>query len=215
MPETAPKAASRRKGGKAGNGSTGQQAQEKAQEVASQAQDKAREAAGQARGRVSEQVDQRSTQIGEQVKSNAGDVRSVADELRKQGKDTPAKYVEQAANRAERVGGYLENSDGDRILRDVEDFGRRNPWAIAAGGLLLGFAASRMLKASSSQRYQASQPHFANRGTYSGGTLADGTESARFGRESLGYESSGVGGASTESLAEGHGTRGSQFEPHR
>ena len=121
MPETARKAASRRKGGQAGDGTTGQQAQEKAQEVASQAQDKAREAAGQARGRVSEQVDQRSTQIGEQVKSNAGDVRSVADELRKQGKDKPARYVEQAADRAERVGGYLENSDGDRILRDVED----------------------------------------------------------------------------------------------
>src|SRR5918999_2052408 len=170
MAETAPKAASRSKGGKATTG----QAQEKAQEVASQAQDKAREAAGQARGRVSEQVDQRSTQIGEQVKSNAGDVRSVADELRKQGKDTPAKYVEQAADRAERVGGYLENSDGDRILQDVENFGRRNPWAIAAGGLLLGFAASRMLKASSAQRYQASQPDFANRGTYRSGTLTDG-----------------------------------------
>jgi hypothetical protein len=213
MAETARKAASRRKGGQAEDGPTGQ-AQQKAQEVASQAQDKAREAAGQARGRVSEQVDQRSTQIGEQVKSNAGDVRSVADELRKQGKDTPARYVEQAADRAERVGGYLEDSDGDRILRDVEDFGRRNPWAIAAGGLLLGFAASRMLKASSSQRYQASQPDFASRGTYRSGTLTDGTESARFGRESLGYESSGVG-ASTESLGEGHGTRGSQFEPHR
>ena len=215
MPETAPKAASRRKGGQAGGGTTGQQAQEKAQEVASQAQDKAREAAGQARGRVGEQVDQRSTQIGEQVKSNAGDVRSVAEELRKQGKDTPARYVEQAADLAERVGGYLENSDGDRILRDVEDFGRRNPWAIAAGGLLLGFAASRMLKASSSQRYQSSQPDFATRDTYRSTTLTDGTESGRFGRESIGYESSGVGGASTESLGEGHGTRASQFEPHR
>src|SRR5918997_5680270 len=152
MAETAPKAASRSKGAKATTG----QAQEKAQEVASQAQDKAREAAGQARGRVSEQVDQRSTQIGGQVKSNAGDVRSVADELRRQGKETPAKYVEQAADRAERLGGYLENSDGDRILSDIEDFARRNPWAIAAGSLALGFAAARMLKASSSERYRSS-----------------------------------------------------------
>ena len=173
MPETAPKAASRRQGGQAGGGATKQQAQEKAQEVASQAQDKAREAAGQARGRVSEQVDQRSTQIGEQVTSNAGDVRSVAEELRKQGKDTPARYVEQAADRAERFGGYLENSDGDRILRDVEDFGRRNPWAIAAGGLLLGFAASRMLKASSTERYRSSQRDLADRGTYGSPALSE------------------------------------------
>jgi hypothetical protein len=130
--------------------------QEKAREVAGQAQDKAREAAGQARGRMSGEVDRRSTQAGEQVTSNASDARSVAEELRKQGKDAPARYVEQAADRAERLGGYLRESDGDRILRDVEDFARRNPWAVAAGGLALGFAASRMLKASSGERYRSS-----------------------------------------------------------
>ena len=70
-----------------------QETQEKAREVAGQAQDRAREAAGQARGRVSQEVDRRSTQAGEQVSSNASDARSVADELRKQGKDAPARCV--------------------------------------------------------------------------------------------------------------------------
>ena len=154
MPETVPTTASTGSDRETGDGPTGQ-AQQKAQEVTSQAQDKAREAAGHARGRIGEQVDQRSTQIGDEVNSNAGDARSVAEELRKQGKDTPARYVEQAADRAERLGGYLERSDGDRIVRDVEDFARRNPWAVAAGGLALGFAASRMLKASSSERYRS------------------------------------------------------------
>jgi hypothetical protein len=136
-----------------------EQADTSSEGIASQAQDKAKEAAGEARGRVREQVDRRSTEIGGRVGSSAGDARSVADELRKQGKDTPARYVEQAADRAERLGSYLERSDGDRIVRDVEDFARRNPWAVAAGGLALGFAASRMLKASSSERYRsASQP---------------------------------------------------------
>ena len=124
-----------------------------------QAKAKAKEAAGEARGRVRDEVDRRSTEIGGRVGSSAGDARSVADELRKQGKDAPARYVEQAADRAERLGSYLERSDGDRIVRDVEDFARRNPWAVAAGGLALGFAASRMLKASSSERYRSgSQP---------------------------------------------------------
>jgi hypothetical protein len=127
--------------------------------ITSQAQDKAKEAAGDARGRVREEVDRRSTEIGGRVGSSAGDARSVAEELRRQGKDTPAGYVEQAADRAERLGSYLERSDGDRIVRDVEDFARRNPWAVAAGGLALGFAASRMLKASSSERFRsASHP---------------------------------------------------------
>jgi hypothetical protein len=123
-------------------------------EVTDQAKEKAQEAAGQAKGRVREQVDQRSTEAGEQVSSTAGDLRSVGEELRKQGKDTPAKLAEQAAERTEKLGSYLTESDADRILHDVEDFARKQPWAVVAGGLVLGFAASRFLKASSSQRYQ-------------------------------------------------------------
>jgi ElaB/YqjD/DUF883 family membrane-anchored ribosome-binding protein len=157
---------------------------EQVRDAAGQAQDKARDAAGQARGRMSQEVDRRSTQAGEQVNSSASDARSVAEQLRSQGKDKPAQYVEQAADRAERLGGYLQESDGDRILRDVEDFARRNPWALAAGGLVLGFAASRMLKASSGERY----------------------------RSSLSTDSGGDGVAPGEPV--GHGTRASQFEPH-
>jgi hypothetical protein len=142
--------------GEGGDGAA-EAAQDKAREVASQAQDKAREAAGEARGRVRDQVDQRSTQLGEQVGSGASDARSVAEQLRNQGQQTPARYLEQAADRAERLGGYLRDSDGDRLLNDVEDFARRNTWAVALGGIALGFAASRLLKASSSDRYQSSQ----------------------------------------------------------
>ena len=53
------------------------------------------------------------------------------------------------------MGDYLKGASGDRLLRDVEDFARRQPWLVAAGGLALGFAASRFLKASSSRRYQS------------------------------------------------------------
>ncbi len=122
-----------------------------------QAQEKAREVAGQAKGRLKEQVDQRSTEAGQQITTVASDVRSVAEELRTQGKDTPARYAEQAAERVQSAGQWLEESDGDQIVRDVEDFARRNPWAVAAGGLALGLVASRFLKASSSQRYRVSQ----------------------------------------------------------
>jgi hypothetical protein len=125
--------------------------------TATQAQEKARRASDQARERLREQVDQRSTQAGERVAATADDVRSVADELRNKGKDQPAKLAEQAADRVERVGGYLRESDADRILRDVEDAGRQRPWAVAVGGLALGFVAARFLKASSTQRYEQLQ----------------------------------------------------------
>lgn len=129
---------------------------EQVQEAKDQAREKVQEAGGQAKGRVRDEVDRRSTDAGQRVAAAAGDARSVGAELRKQGKDRPAQLADQVAERAERVGGYLQQSDADRILRDVEDFGRRQPWAVAAGAFAIGFVASRFLKASSRNRYEAS-----------------------------------------------------------
>ena len=130
-----------------GEPSTGEHAKEKAQEAAGQAKDKAG-------SQLRSQVDRRSTEAGQRVGGYVSDVRSVGEQLREQGKDQPAKLAEQAADRAERLGRYLTESDADRILGDVEDFGRRRPWAVIAGGVALGLVASRLLKASSSARYE-------------------------------------------------------------
>jgi hypothetical protein len=137
-----------------GQSTTGQ-GKDQVRERAQLAQDKTRGALGQARGRLSDQVDQRSTEAGERIAGTAGDVRSIAQELRGQGKDTPANLAEQVADQADRVGDYLKGASGDRILRDVEDFARRQPMLVAAAGLALGFAASRFLKASSGRRYES------------------------------------------------------------
>jgi hypothetical protein len=137
-----------------GQSTTGQ-GKDQVRERAQLAQDKTRGALGQARGRLSDQVDQRSTEAGERIAGTAGDVRSIAQELRGQGKDTPANLAEQVADQADRVGDYLKGASGDRILHDVEDFARRQPMLVAAAGLALGFAASRFLKASSGRRYES------------------------------------------------------------
>jgi hypothetical protein len=141
----------------AAGGGTTTQAKEKAQEAAGQAKEMAGQQAERARQGLRGQVDQRSTQAGQQVNSTAEDAREIAQQLREQGKEQPAKLAEQAADRVERLGGYLESSDADRILSDVEDFGRRQPMAVMLGGLALGFAASRFLKASSERRQSSSQ----------------------------------------------------------
>lgn len=135
------------------DGSVGE-AQEKAQEVAGEAQEKARDAAGKAQENLRQQVDTRSTQAGEKVADTAQDLRSVGEELRKQGKDTPAKLADRAAEQTEKVGSYLKDKNSDEMLRDVEDFGRQRPWAVLAGGMALGVVAARFLKASSRNRYQ-------------------------------------------------------------
>ena len=61
------------------------------QEAAGQAQEQVKQHAGQAKEKARDQVNERSTQAGERVTTAAGDARSVAEELRKQGKDGPAK----------------------------------------------------------------------------------------------------------------------------
>jgi len=68
----------------------------------------------------------------------AQDVRKVAEQLRGQRKDTPARVADEVADRAESFGAYLRDADGERLLRNVEDVARRQPWLVAASGLALG-----------------------------------------------------------------------------
>jgi hypothetical protein len=132
---------------------SGDGAQQKAQDLAGQAQEKAQDAASQAKGKLREQLDQRSTQTGEQISQQGADLRAVGQSLREQGKEGPANVADKLAGYVEKAGGYLQEKDSDGLLSDIEDFGRRQPWAVGAGALALGFAASRFLKASSGRRY--------------------------------------------------------------
>jgi ElaB/YqjD/DUF883 family membrane-anchored ribosome-binding protein len=125
-----------------------------AQDVKDQARQQADRMTSQARGQLRRQVDQRSTQAGQRVSQQASDMRAVGDDLRVHGKYGPARIADEVAERTGRLGEYLERSDADRILADVEDFARRNPWGVLAGSMAAGFVASRLLKASSSRRYE-------------------------------------------------------------
>jgi len=129
-------------------------AQERASQATEAAQEKAQHAAGQVSARLREQIEQRSSQAASQANQQASDLRSVGESLRSQGKDGPARAADRLAGYAEQVGSYLQDKDSQTLLSDAEDFGRRQPLAVAAGGLILGFAASRFLKASSGQRYR-------------------------------------------------------------
>jgi hypothetical protein len=125
-----------------------EKAQETAQQVQQQAGQKARQLKSQAGSKLRAELDNRSTQAGEQVSSTANAFRRVGEELRSEQKDGPARLAEEVADRAERVGRYLTESDGERILRDLERFARRRPWLIALSGAAAGFLASRFVKAS-------------------------------------------------------------------
>jgi hypothetical protein len=132
----------------------------KPQEVAAQAkeqvQQKAEQVKGQASQRLREQLDTRSTQLGEQVTSFGQALRTAGERLESEGNDAGARAAQQAADRAERLAGYLTSSRSERLLGDIERFGRQRPWAAGAIGAALGFVGARFLKASSENRYDAS-----------------------------------------------------------
>jgi ElaB/YqjD/DUF883 family membrane-anchored ribosome-binding protein len=123
-------------------------AKEKAREVAGQAKQQAQAVAGQAKDKAAAQVGERSTQLGQQIGTQAQSLDGVAEELRRQGKDGPAKIAEQVGQRVKDVGSRLEQADGASLVTAAADAARDNPAAAAAAGAAAGFVAGRLLKAS-------------------------------------------------------------------
>ena len=88
-------------------------AKEKAQEVAGQAKEHAQAAAEQAKSQAAARVDEKSTQVGAQLGSQGEALDGVAGELRRQGKDGQARVAEQAAEKVKAAGEYLQQADGE------------------------------------------------------------------------------------------------------
>ena len=129
------------------------QASAKVKDAASAAQEKASELREQGSVRLRDQFDQRSNEAGSQVRSLAEALRRSGNDLSSEGNSNGGRLAEQAADRIERVGSYLEQRSGDELMRDVETFARRRPWMLAGLGMLAGIAAARFMKASSERRY--------------------------------------------------------------
>jgi hypothetical protein len=130
------------------------QASTQVQEAASTAQARAVELKEQGKSRLGEKLDQRTNEAGVQARKMAQALRRSGEQLSNEvNGQQAAELAEGAADRIERLGGYLERTSGTELVRDVEDFARRRPWMVAGMGLVAGLAASRFLKASAERRY--------------------------------------------------------------
>jgi ElaB/YqjD/DUF883 family membrane-anchored ribosome-binding protein len=134
-----------------------QKVQETSGEVRQEVGQKAQELRTQAGEGIRRQLDGRSTEAGEEVTTTADALRRVGDQLRQEGKTGTAQYAERAAQPVERLGRYLTEADGDRLLRDAEEFARRRPWVAVMGGATLGFLVARFIKASNTGHAAAEQ----------------------------------------------------------
>lgn len=132
--------------GTGGDPSMVAQAQEKVQQTAQQA-------SGTAARYVREQAETRAQQASSELRAVTGAMERSIHSLRADGKEPHAKAVEGITHGMDRLAGYLGETSGDRMLRDVERFGRKQPWALIGIGMSLGLVASRFLKASSHRRF--------------------------------------------------------------
>lgn len=154
-----------------------EQVAEKAKDAASAVSDKASELREATSSRLSDQVEQRSNQAGAQARLVAEALRRSGSQLESQGSGAAAQVTSQAADRIDRLGGYLQEASGDRLLADAEEFARERPWLLAGFGVIVGLVAARFIKASSADRYsefQASgqtQPPVPARTSYSDAQL--------------------------------------------
>ena len=143
-------------------------AKEKAREVAGQAKAQAKEqaqaVAGQAKAKAAAQVDERSTQLGQQVGAQGESLDGVAQELRRQGQEAPAKVAEQVGQRIKDAGSYLEQTDGESLVQAAADAARENPAAAAVVGAAAGFAAGRVIKAAREDSPEEDKPAPAGEG---------------------------------------------------
>ena len=103
--------------------------------------------AGTAQEKASTQVDAGLSKAGEMVEQIAGAVRQGGEQLRDQ-QPQIASFVDTAAGEVDRFARYLSGATAQDVLRETENFARRQPAIFLGGALALGLVASRFLKAS-------------------------------------------------------------------
>jgi hypothetical protein len=142
--------------GNGANGSSGivEQVQGTASQLAGQATDTAGQLVGQAKEQAKPALQGQKERAAVSVGSTAEALRKGSQYLREQDQAAIARYVDEAADRVERFGGYLRGHDLDQLVVDAEQVARRQPGLFLGGAFAFGLLGARLLK-SSGQRAQA------------------------------------------------------------
>jgi hypothetical protein len=144
-------------------------AKESARAIRQSGQDVRRQArhAGEDLGRnfkesVGSIVDRGKSQVAEQVDCAARALHNAAGDL-EDSSPQMARLAHNAADQVERATDYLRQ-DGRQILRDLEDFARREPLMFLGGAIITGVLFGRFIKASNARDYEESNDYGPSRG---------------------------------------------------
>ena len=133
--------------------------------------------AGETVGHIAERAGSMGLQRADQAREMAADgIGQLADTVRRVSSETQqpmiADVASTAADQAERLAGFLRETDAREIVANVQDVARRQPLLFVGGAFVLGLAASRFIKAAAGGNQQTSQGT-GYAGTGYGGTSGD------------------------------------------
>jgi ElaB/YqjD/DUF883 family membrane-anchored ribosome-binding protein len=143
-----------------------QSSSEKLSSTANDILDKAKETASGTYNAVStkatEKIEERKGELSTGLKTLADTVRKTGSDLESSAQTTPltdaaARYTDTAARQIENVANYFERKDLKAMMRDAENFARRNPAIFLGAAFGLGILAARFLKSSSPDRRSSMQ----------------------------------------------------------
>jgi hypothetical protein len=91
-------------------------------------------------------TDELTTRMGARIETLARALRRAGDGMREEGEPRFAEMTDQAANRVERFGSYLEGQNPREMMEDIERSARRHPAYFVAGSFAVGLLIARFLR---------------------------------------------------------------------
>ena len=144
-----------------------------AKQAGSQAKEAAARAFSQAKDEAASRADQQRQTLASGIGAVAQAFNSMSEELKKKEQGPIAEYTAEfgqaLGGQVEKLATYLNQRDIKQLIGDTENFARRSPGAFLGTAFVLGVAASRFFKSSSSQSSsEINQPSYPNPTTHPG-----------------------------------------------
>jgi hypothetical protein len=165
-------------GSEGADAGTGGSAREQVRQAKDKVVHQARTTLRDARDRAGSTFTQGRQQAADQLGGIGSAFHRTSETLRGEDQARFADVADSVARQVDRVAGYLRESDGRTIARDLEGLARRQPARVFAGAFALGVVAARFFKSSTPQYRK------------------DFEEDAGYGRVHPGGEPAGLGGYS-------------------
>ncbi|GHC26195.1 hypothetical protein GCM10010082_19150 [Kushneria pakistanensis] len=134
--------------GNTSTGNGGSQGSDKARQTKEQAQQKAKETADQARDEALRRADSQKGFVADQISNFSEAVRSMAMQFKDQDQVSLADYTYRLADKTDSFADHLRDENSESLLKQAQDFSRREPALFIGGMVAGGFLLSRFLKSS-------------------------------------------------------------------